>query len=398
MTWADRSSSATSRRSATDYGVAGIEPRLTWAWNGNAVLRGELVALVRLHYERAREQILLTGFPAASSGEIVDDEPPRHRAGNRDPEPLFAVGSAAHHARRAGRELPQSAPRKRERTTLPDGEVAAKDVDSQGARLASRDHSWAGYRRPTLPIPDAVCRRAPRLFPAAIQRCRVAQRIGNLQLDPELSWNYELGLRATQGGWLMVDAAGFFLDQNQIIPPSESGGAVSGQSFNTGRSRHAGIEWSSRFDLLGALRQPRLSLPLVVSYTYLPLAAFVGGISDGRRLPYAPAHLLNAQLRFAHAFGIAAQVGVSFVGAQLADKESTTFPSQDGLLGEIPGYITVDARLGYSHRRSGLSVYLAGKNLTAQTYISSRAPAGIQPAGYLQLFGGCEWTWPSARQ
>ncbi len=391
-----RSESAIRNRA---YGVAGIEPRLTWAWNGNAVLRGELVALVRLHYERAREQILLTGFPAASSGEIVDDESRHGIALSTAIQSRFSLWDRLHITPGVRVESYLSQRHVlRERTTFPDGEVAAKDVDAQGRALSYAIIPGLGIAgRPFRSL--TLFAGVHRGYSPPRSKDAVSPSGQNLQLDPELSWNYELGLRATQGGWLIVEAAGFFLDfENQIIPPSESGGAVSGQSFNSGRSRHGGIEWSSRFDLLGALRQPRLSLPLIVSYTYLPLAAFVGGISDGRRLPYAPAHLLNAQLRFTHAVGIAAQVGVSFVGAQLADKESTTFPSQDGLQGEIPGYITVDARLGYSHRRSGLSVYLAGKNLTAQTHISSRAPAGIQPAGYLQLFGGCEWTWPSARQ
>jgi Fe(3+) dicitrate transport protein len=197
------------------------------------------------------------------------------------------------------------------------------------------------------------------------------------------------------GRWLSAEVTAFHLEfENQIIPPSEAGGAVAANGFNAGHSRHTGLEAGVQFDLAPLVaRDGGFSVPLTVNYTYLPLAAFVGGISDGLRLPYAPEHLLYAQLRFAHRIGLSAQVGLSYVGRQFADPDNTLTPSPDGLIGELPGYALLDARIGYTISRAGLTLYLAGKNLTNQVYIASRAPQGIQPAGYLQLFGGLEWSW-----
>ena len=48
--------------------------------------------------------------------------------------------------------------------------------------------------------------------------------------------------------------------------------------------------------------------------------------------------------------------------------------------------------------RAGLTFYLSGKNLTNQVYMASRAPQGIQPAGFLQIFGGIEWAWSPPRR
>jgi Fe(3+) dicitrate transport protein len=216
----------------------------------------------------------------------------------------------------------------------------------------------------------------------------------NLELDPELSWNFELGARLRLGRWLSADVAGFHMEfQNQIIPPSEAGGATSG-GFNAGHSRHSGLEASVTFDAAPLLSTPSFSLPLTVNYTFLPLAEFVSGLYGGNRLPYAPEHLLYAQLRFVHRIGLSMQLGLSYASAQFADKQDTVAPSLDGLLGELPEYAVLDARIGYTLRRAGLTFYLSGKNLTDRIYIANRAPAGIQPAGFRQIFGGIEWAFP----
>ena len=124
------------------------------------------------------------------------------------------------------------------------------------------------------------------------------------------------------------------------------------------------------------------------------MAAFVGGLFDANRVPYAPEHILYAQLRFVHRMGLSAQVSVSYVASQFADRENTVAQSVDGVVGRLPGYVTIDARVGYTVRAAGVTVYLAGRNLTDQIYISNRAPQGIQPAGFRQVFAGLEWSWP----
>ncbi len=129
-----------------------------------------------------------------------------------------------------------------------------------------------------------------------------------------------------------------------------------------------------------------------MNYTWLPMAAFVGGLFDGNRLPYAPEHTLYAQLRFVHRMGLSAQVSVSYVASQFADQQNTVAQSVDGLVGRLPGYVTVDARVGYAVRSTGVTVYVSGRNLTDQIYIANRAPQGIQPAGFRQVFAGLEWT------
>jgi Fe(3+) dicitrate transport protein len=217
----------------------------------------------------------------------------------------------------------------------------------------------------------------------------------NLRLDPELSWNYELGARARLGRWLEADVAGFWIEfDNQIIPPSESGGAVSAAGFNTGHSRHIGLEAAVTFDPAQFFLPPSVKLPIIVNYTYLPVAMLLEGLFIGNRVPYAPQHMLNAQLRFMHSSGVLLQTSVNLVSSQFTDKDNTQSASRNGLIGEIPMYVTLDARVAYTWRATGLTFAVSGRNLTDQVYVASRAPQGVQAAGYRQVFAELEWRWP----
>jgi Fe(3+) dicitrate transport protein len=392
-----RNSSAIRNRT---FWVAGVEPRLTWKWALPRVLTGELTGLVRFHYERARTQILITDFPTAQGGDLHDDEIRNGYALAAAVQNRFTLWNRLHITPGIRFENFWSDRQIiRVPNTLPDGTRRGRDVDVFGSTF-----SYAVI--PGLGIAADVV--GPLTLFAGVHRGYAPPRTQdavsaggqNLELDPELSWNSEIGLRLRLSQVLSVDLAAFHLEfENQIIPPSEAGGAVSGNMFNSGHSRHTGLEAAVLFDFVPLLSKDRArwSMPLTVNYTYLPLAAFVGGIWGGNRLPYAPEHLLYAQLRFVHEVGFSAQVGVTYVSSQFADKENTPSASRDGLVGAVPGYALLDARIAYTIARAGLTLYVSGKNLTNQVYVASRAPQGIQPAGFLQVFGGVEWTWQKSR-
>jgi Fe(3+) dicitrate transport protein len=70
-----------------------------------------------------------------------------------------------------------------------------------------------------------------------------------LHLDAELSWNYELGIRANVTSYLYFELTGFVLDfSNQIIPVSESSGGSGTGLVNGGETLHRGIESGVRID------------------------------------------------------------------------------------------------------------------------------------------------------
>jgi Fe(3+) dicitrate transport protein len=376
------------------FEVMGFEPRLTWRWGDVRGVHGELIATARYLRETAHEQVLITAFPTARSGDPQDEE---RRTGN-------AMAAAVQNRITLGRRWHITPGLRVENFWQQRRILRVPVTDSMGVRrgsdvdVAGAAFSWALI--PGLGVSVDVAR--PVTLYTGIHRGyappRTSDAVSNtgasLNLDPELSWNAEFGTRLRLGRWLHTDVAVFHMEfQNQIIPPSLAGGA-SGGSFNTGHSRHTGVEATATFDLATRLGSRTLAVPLIVNYTWLPVADFVGGLFGGNRLPYAAEHLVNAQLRVVHRVGFAGQVTVNYVAAQFADKENTVFPSTDGLVGEIPGYLTLDARVAYTHRRSGLTFSLTGRNLTNQVYIANRAPQGIQAAGWRQVFAGIEWNWP----
>ncbi len=378
------------------FDVFGVEPRLTWNWT-RGTLSGELTTLVRFHYESADDARFISAFPTGRSGVPIADEirngyalaaAVQHRFGFGDR--FFVTPGVRFEGFWSNRRVT------RESFMDAMGQTAYRDVDVFGSSSSAALIPGLGlsYRfAPELTIFAGVHRgyAPPRTKDA------VSPAGANLQLDPELSWNTELGFRSRFGRAFNAEIAAFHLEfENQIIPPSESGGAVSASGFNTGHSRHVGVEASVTLDVERLLRlsTSTFSLPLTVNYTYLPVAYFVGGLFDANRLPYAPEHLLFAQLRFVHRAGLSAQVSATYIASQFADKENTVAQSVDGVVGRLPGYLTIDARVGYTIRVPNLTVYVAGRNLTDQIYIANRAPQGIQPAGWRQVFVGLEWSWP----
>jgi len=381
------------RRSAAirdrSFTVLGFEPRLVWGWGDeDGPVHGEVIATARALRETAHDEVRSTSTPAARGGTPQDGE---YRGGTAL---AGAVQARFTFARRWH--------------VTPGVRVEGFWGQRQVVRADGRDVDQRGEASSVAVIPGigmAVDVARPLTLYTGLHRGYAPPRTRdaitpagvNLQLDPELSWNAELGARLRLGRWLFLDVDGFLLEfENQIVPPSESGATVSGGNFNTGHSRHIGGEASLTFDLASALRAEGLSVPLVINYTWVPMAAFVGGLYGGNRLPYAPEHLANAQLRVVHRSGAAAQLTANLVSAQFADRENTSFPSADGLVGEIPTYVTLDLRLAYTLRRAGITVSVTGRNLTDQVYIANRAPQGIQPAGFRQVFVGFEWAYPTS--
>ncbi|MEM1008022.1 MAG: TonB-dependent receptor, partial [Myxococcota bacterium] len=223
----------------------------------------------------------------------------------------------------------------------------------------------------------------------------------DLELAPEFSWNYEVGFRFRHKNWFFTEWAGFVMDfQNQVVPPSESSGAVAiepgdlGRSvINAGQTLHAGLEGSVTVDV-PAVFQSDLRIPLTVAYTWVPVAQFVGGRYDGNRLPYAPQHILTTTLRIFHRVGFTASITGRFVTEQLADKAGTITPSINGLVGAIDARFLLNARIGYTWKRGrySLGAFVSGKNLTNARFIVSRRPQGIRPGLPLHVFGGIHGT------
>jgi Fe(3+) dicitrate transport protein len=211
---------------------------------------------------------------------------------------------------------------------------------------------------------------------------------GAVELDPELSWNYEAGVRTQPRPGVRLDATAFRMDyENQIVPASLAGG-LGATLTNGGRTLHQGLELTGRVDA-GTITGSDHNVFLRAAFTALPTARFEGtrfsnvpGSStvsvSGNRLPYAPERMLTAAVGYAHARGATALLEAVHVSEQFADDLNSLASSADGQRGLIPGYTIWNASLAYELRALRSTVFVAVKNASDRLYIVDRA-RGILP-------------------
>ena len=229
---------------------------------------------------------------------------------------------------------------------------------------------------------------------------------GVVELDPELSWNYELGVRTAPADGVRLEATFFRMDyENQVIAASLAGG-VGATLTNAGETLHQGFEVSARVDSGALLKSPH-NFYVRTAYTALPVARFEGerfstiAISGepqasaritGNRLPYAPEHLLNATFGYAHPSGFDGLVEAVYVGSQFGDDRNfvnvperlpsgVLVPSAlraNGQLGQLPSFTVWNATANYRVERLRTTFFVTVKNLTDRLYIADRS-RGILP-------------------
>lgn len=211
---------------------------------------------------------------------------------------------------------------------------------------------------------------------------------GTIDLDPEMSWNYEFGVRTRIDRKASLEATIFRLDfENQIIPSSVAGG-VGATLTSAGRTIHQGAEFAGRTDFRNIFSS-RHSLWLRGAYTWLPLAEFVGtrfssigGFTNvsvtGNRLPYAPSQLLNTTLGYAHSSGLNAFIEGVHTNGQFGDDLNTVNPTADGQRGRIPGNFIWNTTVNYPVESWRTTFFFTAKNVGDRLYIVDRS-RGVLP-------------------
>jgi Fe(3+) dicitrate transport protein len=209
---------------------------------------------------------------------------------------------------------------------------------------------------------------------------------GVIDLDPELSWNYELGFRSEPARGVRLDSTLFRMDyENQIVPASLAGG-VGSTLTNGGATMHRGVELASRVDTAPMLNS-RHNASLRLAYTYVPIARFAGtrlsnipGFTTvritGNRLTYAPEHMLSVGVGYAHPAGFDMMIEAVRLTDQFSDDLNTIVPTPDGQRGLIPGYTMWNTAVNYDLGRT--TVFLTVKNILDDTFIVDRS-RGILP-------------------
>ncbi len=237
-----------------------------------------------------------------------------------------------------------------------------------------------------------------------------------VDLDAELSWNYEVGVRGNPTPWSSFELTGFRMDfQNQIVNQSVAGGAGA-TNTNGGRTAHMGLEFATKLDLLDMVKGPDKNEDIVfdLNYTWVGQAEFRGTrnssitgaalltgesatfSTNGNRLPYAPKNLLTAGLGYANrALGIGAfdaRLETQCISDMFGDDRNTHNPTPNGQRGIIRGWCVVNAAANQHVKAIDTTFFLVGKNLFDQTFIVDRT-RGIYPGLPLLLQLGAKWTF-----
>ncbi|MEM0981731.1 MAG: TonB-dependent receptor, partial [Cyanobacteria bacterium P01_H01_bin.58] len=179
-----------------------------------------------------------------------------------------------------------------------------------------------------------------------------------LIVDPERSWNYELGLKTS---WLNdrlgINLAAFYTDISDLQVLVLDNSLTFGDIFNA-EARTLGAELEMRatpfegFDVIAG-----------VGYTDAKFTdntnPFTGQSFDGNRLLYAPNYTYNLALQYRNPIG--------FFGRLEAQGIGTVFFDEANELKEEP-YTLVNARIGYEFEDVG--IYLFANNLFNTEYVS----------------------------
>ena len=216
---------------------------------------------------------------------------------------------------------------------------------------------------------------------------RVADAIDSngddVQLEAELSWNFELGVRGAPRPWLRYEVAAFFLDfENQVVPANESGGASTADT-TAGETQHLGAEVGFTADLLHAFGRTRgtacdSKLYLDAAWTYVETENTTpGGTFEGNELPYAPNQFGRVGLRFEKPHVFSVGVSAAYIGEQFTEQANTVAVSNDGTVGVIDDSWVLDVTARYRIPHTRLTLIGSINNVLDETYVASRAPRGI---------------------
>jgi len=203
---------------------------------------------------------------------------------------------------------------------------------------------------------------------------------GSVDLDAELSWNYELGVRGAPRDGLTYEATLFRMDfENQIVPASVAGG--SGATLTSaGETLQQGMEFAGQVDSSAFMEWP-VEIFARGAYTWLFDAQYEGerfsnipGHSTvsvtGNRLPYAPEHLFSGTVGMRTSFGLEVGLEAVYTSSAFTDDLNTVAVVPNGQRGEIPGYTVWNVAANYALDLCECKVFATAKNLTDKLYVA----------------------------
>ncbi len=365
------------------YVVGGIETRATIGFGA----RGETTAGVRVHGESQNRRHENGDTPVARDGRLVE----HNERGVR------AVSGFVQHRLGLGR------------VTVTPG-VRVENVHFERRNLLADARGRTSLTQ-IIPGIGAAASLGPRaLIFGGIHRGFAPPRVedaitdkgGTVDLDSELSWNSEIGVRAEGARGLHADATWFRMDyENQIVPASLAGG-LGATLTNGGETRHQGLELGAGADLPSPARAADRVF-LRMAYTFLPVAKFAGvrfsnipGFArvrvTGNRLPYAPEHLATVTGGYRVSDRADMFAELVYVSSQFADDLNTIAGSPDGQRGLIGAAATWNAGVNVHVVPRRLLVFAAVHNVADRLYVADRS-RGLLPSPPRRINAGLRFSF-----
>ncbi|MEC7984352.1 MAG: TonB-dependent receptor [Myxococcota bacterium] len=214
------------------------------------------------------------------------------------------------------------------------------------------------------------------------------------EVKPELSWNYESGIRFELGS-SHAEVVGFFNDYSNLIGQCSFSGGCAGNEID--QQYNGGAVWIYGFESLFSTDIPLvsgMSVPIQGTYTlnrssfqtdfYSSFAQF-GAVQEGDSLPYLPTHQAALTLGFKTEFFQVSST-LSYRSALL----DSAGRFDEGTV-EVPGLLQLNAAVE-TQIQDKLSLYFTGRNLTNEQSVTSWRPFGARPVAPLQVMFGAKWT------
>jgi Fe(3+) dicitrate transport protein len=180
-----------------------------------------------------------------------------------------------------------------------------------------------------------------------------------VDLQPETSRNYEIGVRTNPVSWLNFSVSAYRMDfDNKVITES-------GVNKNAGSSFHRGIETEVELRVISGVN--------IFANATWQKATLASGAEQGNILPNAPQQLAAAGIRYKFPFEnhkLVLNLSHNYVGKQYSDTKNTEAGSADGKLGAVPSYNVTNLTLNYSRKHWG--VYCNVNNLFNEKYFTLR--------------------------
>lgn len=199
---------------------------------------------------------------------------------------------------------------------------------------------------------------------------------------PEKSVNYEAGLRYRRNS-MRMEGVLFYNDYSNLLGSdlAAAGGSGTGERFNGGESFAGGFEFSAGYDI-GLATGRKYSIPASLSYTFTR-ARFEsdfrsdfepwGTVRAGDRLPYLPEHQLFLGL------GLETRQWKLNLCSKYTGEMLTAAGSGPSVSSEtVKAHMVLDASAEYLLTANN-RLFLGVRNLTDNTYVVARRPAGLRP-------------------